>query len=114
MTNDASSTDPQDAADSAADGAPIVRGPRPPRPFTLDRFLKYEGVAETGGHAKLAIQDGQVMVNGEVETRRRRQLTPGDVIEIAGEQLVVPGSPPAAEASGDRAGGPEAPVAPAD
>jgi ribosome-associated protein len=50
--------------------------------FTLDQFLKQEGWVDTGGQAKFAIQDGQVKVNGEVETRRRRQLTLGDVIEF--------------------------------
>ncbi len=53
-----------------------------PRKFTLDQFLKSEGWVGTGGEAKVAIQEGQVRVNGEVETRRRRQLIVGDVIEF--------------------------------
>ena len=50
----------------------------------LDQFLKLSGIAGTGGHAKLLIQSGKVQVNGEVETRRRRKLAVGDVVEIDG------------------------------
>ena len=55
----------------------------------LDQFLKWHGVAGTGGQAKLLIQSGRVAVNGEAETRRRRKLLPGDVIVVDGKQLVV-------------------------
>jgi ribosome-associated protein len=68
-------------------------GPRPRRRregFTLDRFLKYECLVDTGGMAKQVIQAGLVRVNGEFETRRRRQLQPGDRIEFEGETRVVP------------------------
>jgi ribosome-associated protein len=50
----------------------------------LDQFLKFYGLAETGGQAKLMIQGGEVQVNGQVETRRRRKLVVGDVVEIDG------------------------------
>jgi ribosome-associated protein len=50
----------------------------------LDQFLKLRGLADTGGQAKLLIQSGGVQVNGEVETRRRRKLVVGDVVEIEG------------------------------
>jgi len=50
----------------------------------LDQFLKFRGIADTGGQAKVLIQSGEVQVNGEVETRRRRKLAAGDIIEIAG------------------------------
>ena len=50
----------------------------------LDQFLKLSGVAGTGGQAKLLIQGGDVQVNGEVETRRRRKLVAGDVVEFEG------------------------------
>ena len=60
---------------------------REDRPLRLDQFLQLCGVAETGGRAKLFIQDGEVQVNGEVETRRRRKLKPGDVVEFAGTVL---------------------------
>ncbi len=57
--------------------------------FRLDDFLKYSGLVATGGEAKLLIQGGEVRVNGEIETRRRRQLCAGDVVEFLGERLVV-------------------------
>jgi len=41
----------------------------------------------TGGEAKLLIGDGQVRVNGEVETRKRRQMRDGDTIDFRGEQI---------------------------
>lgn len=46
-------------------------------------------MAGTGGHAKILIQGGDVRVNGEVETRRRRQLQPGDVIEVGDQKATV-------------------------
>lgn len=49
----------------------------------LDQFLKLHHVAQTGGHAKLLIQSGEVQVNGQQETRRRRKLREGDVVEVA-------------------------------
>jgi ribosome-associated protein len=55
----------------------------------LDQFLKMSSVADTGGQAKLMIQGGEVMVNGEVELRRRRKLVPGDSVEVAGEVFVL-------------------------
>lgn len=55
----------------------------------LDQFLKLSQVAQTGGHAKLMIQGGEVLVNGDVETRRRRKLVPGDEVEVDGERFVI-------------------------
>ena len=55
----------------------------------LDQFLKLNGIADTGGQAKLMIQGGEVKVNGLVETRRRRQIAVGDVIETSGKTWVV-------------------------
>lgn len=55
----------------------------------LDQFLKWRNLAETGGHAKILIQSGEVKVNGEVETRRSRRLNPGDVVELGEEETVV-------------------------
>jgi ribosome-associated protein len=81
--------------DDAA-GSPVPRRGRRREGFTLDRFLKYEGLAETGGMAKMLVQEGAVLVNGEVETRRRRQLVPGDVVSFDGEERVVPGPRPEA------------------
>ena len=53
----------------------------------LGQVLKVAGIADSGGEAKALIADGQVRVNGELETRRGRQLHPGDELEVAGEQL---------------------------
>lgn len=62
----------------------------------LDQFLKLAGIAGTGGQAKMLIQNGEVRVNGKVETRRRRQLQVGDTVEVLGEELIVEsgGEPP--------------------
>ena len=60
-----------------------------PATLRLDHFLKLEVGSETGGQAKLLIQSGKVKVNGENETRRRRKLIVGDVIEIDGKHFPV-------------------------
>jgi ribosome-associated protein len=60
-----------------------------PESIRLDQFLKLSDVAATGGQAKLMIQDGEVRVNGEVETRRKRKLFPGDTVEFNGEEFVI-------------------------
>lgn len=51
----------------------------------LDAFLKFAGVCMTGGEAKLAIQNGDVSVNGAVCSMRGKKLHPGDVVEVGGE-----------------------------
>ena len=56
---------------------------------TLGQALKIWGVAGTGGEAKVLIQFGEVLVNGEVETRRGRKLQEGDVVEVGDERLEV-------------------------
>ena len=55
----------------------------------LDQFLKMNSIADTGGQAKVMIQGGEVSVNGEIETRRRRKLVLGDVVEAIGGKWVV-------------------------
>ncbi len=55
----------------------------------LDQFLKLADVAQSGGEAKVLIQSGQVCVNGEVETRRKRKLVLGDKVEIDGTEMEV-------------------------
>ena len=55
----------------------------------LDQFLKICQLVETGGQAKLLIQGGEVLVNGELETRRRRQLVVGDMVQFDGQQFEV-------------------------
>jgi len=58
-------------------------------PIRLDQFLKQLGAVGTGGHAKVVIQAGEVTLNGVVETRRRKQLSPGDIVAYAGEEWCV-------------------------
>lgn len=55
----------------------------------LDQFLKREGLVGTGGQAKWVIQEGAVMVNGAIETRRGRKLRAGDNVEVDGHRLEV-------------------------
>lgn len=55
----------------------------------LDQLLKLSGLAQTGGHAKVVIQNGEVLVNGEVEIRRRRKLYPGDRVDYGEETVIV-------------------------
>lgn len=55
----------------------------------LDQFLKFTGVAPTGGQAKLMIIDGAVKVNGIVETRRGRKLVLGDQVTVEGKTFEV-------------------------
>ncbi len=59
------------------------------RTLCLDQFLKLCSIAETGGHAKMMIQGGEVKVNGAIETRRRRKLAPDDGGEVGGEKWLV-------------------------
>ena len=51
----------------------------------LDAFLKFSGACETGGEAKLCVEDGLVKVNGEVCTVRGKKLRGGDRVELDGE-----------------------------
>jgi ribosome-associated protein len=59
------------------------------RTLCLDQFLKLSSIAETGGHAKTMIQNGEVKVNGQTETRRRRKLARDDVVEVGGGKWLV-------------------------
>ena len=57
--------------------------------MTLGQALKAADLVGSGGEAKVVIQDGEVRVNGEVETRRGRRLKEGDVVEVGDERLEV-------------------------
>lgn len=48
----------------------------------LDALLKLAGVADTGGQAKWMIQDGTVLLNGEVCTQRGKKIRPGDTVTV--------------------------------
>ncbi|HEX5202604.1 RNA-binding S4 domain-containing protein [Paractinoplanes rhizophilus] len=55
----------------------------------LGQFLKLADLIDTGGEGKVLIASGDVTVNGEVDTRRGRQLHPGDVVEVLGRSARV-------------------------
>ena len=55
----------------------------------LESFLKFAMATETGGEAKLLVQEGRVLVNGEVCTQRGKKLRPGDRVEVGGVKYAV-------------------------
>ncbi|MDH3635999.1 MAG: RNA-binding S4 domain-containing protein [Gammaproteobacteria bacterium] len=55
----------------------------------LYKILKFEGLADSGGNAKQAITDGLVSVNGEIETRKRKKIRPGDQIDFIDHHIDV-------------------------
>ena len=56
-------------------------------PVELYKILKFEGLVASGAQAKSVIEEGLVRVNGEVETRKRKKMLSGDIIEFADERL---------------------------
>lgn len=58
-------------------------------PVELYKILKFEGLAPSGAAAKIAIGQGLVMVNGVVETRKRKKIIGGDIIHFEDEELRV-------------------------
>ena len=62
---------------------------RVPTGTTLGQALKVARLVGSGGEAKVLIQAGEVLVNGEVETRRGRKLGAGDVVEVGDERLEI-------------------------
>jgi ribosome-associated protein len=60
-----------------------------PEPLRLDHFLKLVGAVGSGGQAKQLIQNGEVLLNGEIETRRRKKLTAGDKVTVEGQTFTV-------------------------
>jgi ribosome-associated protein len=55
----------------------------------LIQLLKAIGLANTGGHAKMIVDEEMVIRNGEVETRKRAKLIAGDIIEITGNKIIL-------------------------
>ncbi len=55
----------------------------------LDQFMKLKGLVSTGGQAKLVIQSGKVLLNGVVETRRKKKLQVGDKVIFRKQTLIV-------------------------
>jgi ribosome-associated protein len=58
-------------------------------PVELYKLLKFESMVTSGGEAKHVITEGLVSVNGKVETRKRKKILSGDIIEFNGEQIRV-------------------------
>lgn len=58
-------------------------------PVRLGQFLQLAGIADTGADAKALLSGGEVVVDGEVEQRRGRQLHDGAVITVAGQRFQV-------------------------
>ena len=58
-------------------------------PVELYKILKFEGMVASGGEAKLVISEGLVLVNGKVETRKRKKIVAGDTIEFDQEKIRI-------------------------
>jgi len=58
-------------------------------PVELYKILKFEGLASSGGEAKSVIAEGRVLVNGAVETRKRRKIVSGDIVEFGEEKIHI-------------------------
>lgn len=58
-------------------------------PVELYKILKFEGLVSSGGEAKAVISEGQVVVNGKVETQKRKKIVSGDVIEYGNEVIHI-------------------------
>jgi ribosome-associated protein len=55
----------------------------------LNKLLKASGVCDTGGQAKMIIEDGLVFVDGEIETRKRRKIRDGMIVEYGAHRVKV-------------------------
>lgn len=55
----------------------------------LDQLLKFIGIAETGGHAKEIVLEGDVKVNGEVCVQRGKKIYPEDILIIDDNKLLI-------------------------
>ncbi|MDX1489751.1 MAG: RNA-binding S4 domain-containing protein [Pseudohongiellaceae bacterium] len=58
-------------------------------PVELFKILKFENIASSGGEAKALIEQGAVQLNGETETRKRKKIVSGDVIDCLGQQYKI-------------------------
>ena len=58
-------------------------------PVELFKLLKFESIVSSGGEAKYVISEGYVLVNDQVETRKRKKMKSGDTIEFNGQQFVL-------------------------
>lgn len=58
-------------------------------PVELYKILKFEGLVGSGGEAKAVIENGLVRVNSAVETRKRKKIVAGDIVEFGSEKLTI-------------------------
>jgi ribosome-associated protein len=58
-------------------------------PVELYKLLKFESLVSSGGEAKHVIAEGLVLVNGQVETRKRKKIISGDIVEFGNEKLRI-------------------------
>ena len=58
-------------------------------PIELYKILKLESLVDSGGEAKHVISEGQVIVNGKVETRKRKKIFSGDIVEFGENKIRV-------------------------
>ena len=59
------------------------------QPVELYKLLKFEGLAASGGEAKALIAEGHVKLNGFVETRKRKKIVAGDIVEFDSEHYTI-------------------------
>ncbi len=58
-------------------------------PIELYKLLKFESMVSSGGEAKHVIAEGQVLVNGKVETQKRKKIVSGDSVEFGKEKIHI-------------------------
>ena len=55
----------------------------------LIKLLKLMRIEESGGQAKLMVEDGEVTLNGNPESRKRAKLRAGDMVEVFGKKITI-------------------------
>ena len=58
-------------------------------PIELCKILKFESMVSSGGEAKSVIAEGLVLVNGKIETRKRKKIVSGDIVEFGKEKIRI-------------------------
>ena len=58
-------------------------------PVELYKILKFENMVCSGGEAKAAIAEGRVLVNGAIETRKRKKIICGDIVKFGAEEIRI-------------------------
>ena len=58
-------------------------------PIELYKLLKFENLVSSGGEAKHVIAEGLILVNGHVETQKRKKIVSGDIVEFGNEKILI-------------------------